>query len=108
MTAATLIALQEVVSSILISSTTCNLFCISNLTRLQMLLPSPVRTLRGGRLLAHWYFCADESYNTAWRDTKDAHRVPMLLPEQRQRLQFVCQAAQVQPAIPAFKTVGLL
>ena len=31
-----------------------------------------------------------------------------LLPEQRQRLQFVRQAAQVQPAIPAFKTVGLL
>jgi uncharacterized membrane protein len=31
-----------------------------------------------------------------------------LLPEQLHRLQFVRQAAQVQPAIPAFKTVGLL
>jgi len=32
----------------------------------------------------------------------------MLTPEQRDRLQFVRQAAQVEPAIPAFKAVGLL
>jgi uncharacterized membrane protein len=32
----------------------------------------------------------------------------ILTPEQRDRLQFVRQAAQVEPAIPAFKAVGLL
>lgn len=31
-----------------------------------------------------------------------------LTDEQRQRMQFVAQAAQVAPAIPAFKAVGLL
>ena len=31
-----------------------------------------------------------------------------LTPEQRERLQFVRQAAQVEPAIPAFRAVGLL
>jgi uncharacterized membrane protein len=32
----------------------------------------------------------------------------ILTDEQRQRLQFVRQAAQAQPAVPAFKAVGLL
>jgi uncharacterized membrane protein len=32
----------------------------------------------------------------------------ILTPDQRNRLQFVRQAAQVEPAIPAFKAVGLL
>ena len=32
----------------------------------------------------------------------------VLTPEQRQRLQSIRQAAQVAPAIPAFKAVGLL
>jgi Spy/CpxP family protein refolding chaperone len=32
----------------------------------------------------------------------------ILTPDQRQRLQFVRQAAQVEPAIPVFKAVGLL
>jgi hypothetical protein len=32
----------------------------------------------------------------------------ILTPQQRERLQFVRQAAQVEPAIPAFKAVGLL
>jgi uncharacterized membrane protein len=32
----------------------------------------------------------------------------VLTPEQRQRLQFLRQAAQIEPAIPAFKAVGLL
>ena len=32
----------------------------------------------------------------------------ILTPEQRGRLQFVRQAAQVEPAIPAFRAVGLL
>jgi uncharacterized membrane protein len=32
----------------------------------------------------------------------------ILTPEQRDRLQFVRQAAQIEPAIPAFKAVGLL
>jgi uncharacterized membrane protein len=32
----------------------------------------------------------------------------ILTPDQRQRLAFVRQAAQVEPAIPAFKAVGLL
>jgi hypothetical protein len=32
----------------------------------------------------------------------------LLTPEQRDRLQFVRQAAQVEPALPAFKAVGLL
>ena len=31
-----------------------------------------------------------------------------LTPEQSERLQFVRQAAQIEPAIPAFKAVGLL
>jgi hypothetical protein len=32
----------------------------------------------------------------------------ILTPDQRGRLQFVRQAAQVEPALPAFKAVGLL
>jgi Spy/CpxP family protein refolding chaperone len=32
----------------------------------------------------------------------------VLTPEQRGRLQFVRQAAQIEPAIPAFKAVGLM
>lgn len=32
----------------------------------------------------------------------------VLTPEQRERLQFVRQAAQIEPAIPAFKAVGLM
>jgi Spy/CpxP family protein refolding chaperone len=32
----------------------------------------------------------------------------ILTPDQRQRLQFVRQAAQVEPAIPALRAVGLL
>jgi uncharacterized membrane protein len=32
----------------------------------------------------------------------------ILTPEQRNRLQFIRQAAQVEPAIPAFKAVGLM
>jgi uncharacterized membrane protein len=37
-----------------------------------------------------------------------AHFEAILTPDQRQRLQFVRQAAQVEPAIPAFRAVGLL
>jgi hypothetical protein len=32
----------------------------------------------------------------------------ILTPDQQQRLQFIRQAAQVEPVIPAFKAVGLL
>ena len=37
-----------------------------------------------------------------------AHFEAVLTPEQRDRLQFIRQAAQVEPAIPAFRAVGLL
>ncbi|MEA2164274.1 MAG: hypothetical protein QOK37_2401 [Thermoanaerobaculia bacterium] len=37
-----------------------------------------------------------------------AHFESVLTPDQHDRLQFVRQAAQVEPAIPVFKAVGLL
>jgi hypothetical protein len=45
--------------------------------------------------------------NTVARDAA-ARFEGILTPEQRERLQFVRQAAQIEPAIPAFKAVGLM
>ena len=59
-----------------------------------------------GRLLIE-IRTGEKQANTIARDAAASFE-EILTPEQRARLQFVRQAAQIEPAIPAFKAVGLL
>jgi Spy/CpxP family protein refolding chaperone len=59
-----------------------------------------------GRLLLE--IRAAEKQASAVAQAAAAQFEAVLTPEQRGRLQFVRQAAQIEPAIPAFKAVGLM
>jgi uncharacterized membrane protein len=59
-----------------------------------------------GRLLMEIH--AAEKQANAFAHDAAASFEAILTPEQRGRLQFVRQAAQIEPALPVFKAVGLL
>jgi len=71
------------------------------------LLESPAAdAATAGRLLIEIRTLGNQANAVA--QTAAASFEQILTPEQRERLQFLRQAAQVQPAIPAFKAVGLI
>jgi hypothetical protein len=79
----------------------------SNQEALGKLLDSPAADpATAGRLLID--IRAGEKQASAVAQDAAASFENILTPEQRGRLQFVRQAAQVEPAIPAFKAVGLM
>jgi uncharacterized membrane protein len=79
----------------------------ANQETLGKLLESPDADLAViGRLLMEIH-SAEKQANAFAHDAAASFEM-ILTPEQRGRLQFVRQAAQIEPALPAFKAVGLL